>query len=240
MMRLIFMRHGYLEGRYKDYSRLHFDEIEDLLTKRVSPGIDKERTKAALKTKRFLPELDLIICSEERRGIETARLVRDLSDADLEASSLLNEVRFTQGIIDNTDIVDFNRLRVKVLTQFYASRCSENFEDAKRRFLHFLEHTKKLKHDAILCITHGWFMRLISIYSVKGSLEGVTLRDMLDTKISGFLDTVEIEIQRKQRSGGYAPKAPAPPAPPPAAAGPASCWRTGGRASGAGAAWLPW
>gem|GEM_PF-5933015 len=194
MTRLIFMRHGYLEGNYKDYSRLGFVEFENLLTKKVNPKIDSERTKAVLKVKPFLSEVNLIICSRESRGIETAQLVKEITGINFETSSLLNEVNFTKGIINQEDIVDFNDLRKKILTRFYHSDHSEDFEKAQKRFLNFLDYVKELNHDTILCITHGWFMRLVYIYSVKKSLEKVLLQELLEAKVPDFLDTIDLEI----------------------------------------------
>jgi len=194
MKRLIFMRHGYLEDNYKDYSNLKFVEFENLLTKKANPKIDKERTNAVLKVKTFLSDVNFIICSGESRGIETAQLVKEITGVNFETSSLLNEVDFTKGIINNKDIVDFNYLRKKILTRFYNSDYSENFDDAKKRFLDFLVYVKELNYNTVLCITHGWFMRLIYIYSVKNSLENVSLKELLEAKVPDFLDTVEVEI----------------------------------------------
>lgn len=194
MKKLIFMRHGYLEGKYKDYSKLKFVEFEKLLTKKVNPKIDKERTKEVLKAKIFLFDVNFTVCSEESRGIETAQLVKEITGINFETSPLLNEVSFTKSIIDNKDIVDFNCLRKKILTQFYYSNYSEKFEDVKKRFLYFLDYAKKLNYNATLCITHGWFMRLIYIYSVKNSLENVSLKELLEAKVPDFLDTIEVEI----------------------------------------------
>jgi len=194
MKRLIFMRHGYLESNYKDYSKLKFIEFENLLTKKVNPKIDKERNKAVLKVKTFLSDVNYIICSKESRGIETAQLVKEITGITFEISPLLNEVSFTKGIIDNKDIVDFDYLRKKILTQFYNSYYSEKFEDTKKRFLYFLDYVKELNYGTILCITHGWFMRLIYIYSVRNSLENISLKELLKAKVPDFLDSVEVEI----------------------------------------------
>lgn len=195
MKGLIFMRHGYLEDKYKDYSKLGFEEFENLLTKKVSPKIDAERNKAALINKKFLSNVNFIICSDESRAIETARIIKEITGINFKISSLLNEVSFSEGIINNEDIVDFNNLRKKILTQLYNSNNSEKFEDVKRRFFDFLDYVKGLNYDIILCITHGWFMRLIYIYSVDNSLEQVSLKELLEVRVPDFLDIIEVKIE---------------------------------------------
>ncbi len=196
MKKIIFMRHGYLEDKYKDYSKLDFDEFENLLTKKVNPKINKEKTKSFLKYKKCLSDVNFVICSNQNRGIETAQIVNEITHINFESSSLLNEVNFIKGIINQEDIVDFNNLRTKILTQFYNSCYSENFEAVKIRFLDFLNYVKGLDYDTILCITHGWFMRLIYIYSIKSALKDVSLKDLLEAKVTDFLDTIEISIEK--------------------------------------------
>ena len=110
MKKIIFMRHGYLEGKYKDYSKLDFDEFENLLTKKVNPKINKEKTKSFLKYKKCLSDVNFVICSNQNRGIETAQIVNEITGINFESSSLLNEVYFIKGIINQEDIVDFNNL----------------------------------------------------------------------------------------------------------------------------------
>ena len=192
--KLIFMRHGYLEGNYKDYSKLGFIEFENLLTKKVNPKLDQEKTKAVLKVKPFLSDIDFIVCSGESTGIETAQLVKEITGLNFETSSLLNEISFTKGIIDNQDIIDFNYLRKKILTRFYHSDHSEDFDEVQKRFLNFLAYIQQFNYDLVLCITHGWFMRLVYIYSVKKSLEKVSLQELLEAKVPDFLDTIDLEI----------------------------------------------
>jgi len=183
------MRHGYLKGKYKDYSKLHFIDFENLLLKKVTPHVDIDTTKEELKRKNL--DVNFIICSTENRSIETAQIVKEITGVEFEVSSLLDEVNFTKGIIAENDVSDFNKSREIILTNIFHSNHSENFDVIKKRFLNFLEYIRSLDHERILCVTHGWFMRLIDIYSVKGSLD-IQLKELLEVKVPGFLDTVEI------------------------------------------------
>lgn len=194
MKKLIFMRHGYLEGKYKDYSRLDFNDLENLLVRKFSPEIDKEKTLFVMQSKEFLPKIKLIICSTESRSIKTAEIVKDLVGVDFNVSHLLNEIKFVKGAIEEEDIKDFKKLREKILTNLFYSNYSENFDEVKNRFLHFLDYVKNLDHDTILCITHGWFMRLIYIYSARNSLENISLKELLEARVPNFLDTIEVKI----------------------------------------------
>lgn len=185
------MRHGYPKGRYKNYFDLEFVDFEGLLLGKIVPGIDVEKTKEVLASRKL--DFDFIICSAQRRGVETAQIVSDITGSGLEILSLLNEVSFTKGVICENDISDIGKLRKKILTQFYNSNYSETFFDAVKRLKLFIDYVKGLEYDNILCVTHGWFMRLIYLYSV-GKLEDVSLKELLEANVPDFLDTIEIEI----------------------------------------------
>ena len=191
------MRHGFLKDKYSDYSKLGFEDLENLLTNKVFPHIDKEKTKAVLTKKPFINDVGFVISSDESRAIETADIVKELINIDYIESNLLNEIGFEEGIISKEDVNlhDFNHIRRRVLTQFFNSLYSEKFEDVVSRFLDFIDYLKTLNYNTILCITHGWFMRLIYIYSVRGSLDDISLKDLLEAKIPGFLDTIGVYIK---------------------------------------------
>ena len=197
MKKVIFMRHGFLKDKYSDYSKLGFKDLENLLTKKVFPHLDKEKTRLVLTKKPFINDVDFVISSDESRAIETADIVKELINIDYIESNLLNEIGFDEGIISKKDVNlhDFNHIRRRVLTQFFNSLYSEKFEDVVSRFLDFIDYLKTLNYNTILCITHGWFMRLIYIYSVRGSLDDISLKDLLEAKIPGFLDTIGVYIK---------------------------------------------
>ncbi|MBU1854297.1 MAG: phosphoglycerate mutase family protein [Nanoarchaeota archaeon] len=136
----------------------------------------------------------MIISSQENRSIQTAKIIQELNPVHHIISSNLNEIKFRRGIIEKEDIEqeDFHYLRKKILTSIYNSNFSEKFYDVKNRFLKFLEFTKTIEHDNILCVTHGWFMRIIELYKEKGSLENINLNELLEVRPAKFLDTIEI------------------------------------------------
>jgi len=198
-MKLIFMRHGFLEGKFGDYTKLKFKDFEDLLLRNIEPAINKERTKIKLQKKldeRRL-EFDAMITSAQNRGIETGRIVSELTKIELsKKTELLNETSFETGVIEPSDTKNYGGLRRKVLTQMFNSNHTENFEGMKKRFMNFLEETKNVsdyKDKTILCITHGWFMRIIELYKEKENLE-ITLSELLEVKPTDFLDTIEINM----------------------------------------------
>ena len=192
MKKILFIRHGYLEGKYADYSQLNFNDFENLLLKKVTPHVNKKLTKKKLMKKKLL--VDFIFCSSESRAIETAQIIKEISGSDFEISSLLDEIFFLKGIIEEKDITNFSDLRRIILTNLFNSNYSEDFNAVKKRVLLFLDYVKELPHTTILCVTHGWFMRLIYIYSVKNSLEKVSLKELLDARVPDFLDVIEVNF----------------------------------------------
>ena len=193
MTQIIFMRHGFLEGKYQDYSKLSFEELQDLLTKKALPNIDNKKTNLVLKEKN-IQNIDIIFCSEEPRAIDTAKIASKILKAKYEKTQLLDEINFQKRIINKEDVeLGFNHIRKKVITQFFHSNYSEKFEDIKRRFLNILEEIKKSNYNKVLCITHGWFMRLIYVYSAKKSLENISLDDLLNSHVPNFLESITID-----------------------------------------------
>jgi len=196
MRTIIFMRHGFLEGKYQDYLSLNFKEFEELLIKIARPQLDEHRNIEALSKMKILDELDGVICSSEERAIETARLVTEKVHLPYKSSSLIDEIQFEQGVITEEDTAshDFNQLRKKILTQVYHSYHTERFDDIKNRFLRFIHQVEQEKGTTILCITHGWFMRLIAIYARRKSLDNISLEELLAVKPSDFLGTITLEL----------------------------------------------
>lgn len=196
MKKLLFMRHGFLEGKFADYTSLNFNDFEELLLKKATPPLDREKTRKKIYLKEYLSNVEAIICSTESRSIETAQIVSEIFGKSYQQNHLLNELIFMQGVIAQEDIDkhDFGMLRKKILTQFFNSKCTEEFQLACQRFIDFLNYASKQEQKTLLCITHGWFMRLIYIYSKKRSLDNISLSELLEIPAPDFLDIIEIQI----------------------------------------------
>tara|TARA_Y100000310_G_scaffold322901_1_gene382574 strand:+ start:146 stop:733 length:588 start_codon:yes stop_codon:yes gene_type:complete len=195
MKRLIVMRHGFLQSKYGDYTKLCFKDYEDLLLKKVSPKVDTQFTKNKLQDKGFLKNVNLVFCSEQSRGIETAKILSDLYGFSFQKTSLLNEVDFKEGVISLGDEKDYGFLRKKILSSIYFSN---DFELIKRRVLEFIEIVRKLDEEKVLAVSHGWLMRFFYIYSLRGNLDSFSLNDLLLAKAAGFLDSFEIILEENK------------------------------------------
>lgn len=196
MKKIIFIRHGSPKGKFKNYSKLSFEYLNNLLIGSVSPNLDFENNIEKIKNLPFIKDTEFIFYSGEIRAKETAELISELAKVESEENNLLREIEFFNGIIERDDVNkhDFNHVRSKVITQFFNSCFSENFEHVKKRFIDFLEFLRARKEQTIICVTHGWFMRLIYVYSLKGHLNDVSLEDLLNARIHGFLEYIEVSI----------------------------------------------
>ncbi len=194
MKRLIFMRHGFLAGKYSNYANLSFEDFEELLLKEVSPHIDKNKSLGKLNKLSFIYEVDLICCSSNtKRSKDTAVLVKQLKNVEIIQTPLLNEISFVKGVISRKDTVNFFSLREKILTSIYNSEYAESLENIKRRLYEFFRMVRNLEADTILCITHAWLMRFISLYKQK-KLDNLSLEDLLNVKPANFLEEIVVEI----------------------------------------------
>src|SRR3989344_5838611 len=107
MKKIKFIRHSKLERPYDDYSKLTFSQICGLATGRLTPGIHTESQKmliGKLNTKE-LKSFDLILCSQSRRTIQTARLIHKLSGKQLEIKKTnnLSEILFDPAVLVTKD-----------------------------------------------------------------------------------------------------------------------------------------
>lgn len=147
--------------------------------KKIIPGIYAELTKvggkqaytAAKKLKNF--PVDMVITSSYERALKTAKIIARQLNKKLVINNLLREKKLPTEIegkpskSNNTEkILDLlDRKNKKSPTWHYSDE--ENFEDAKRRGLKFIETIKKLKTSNIVVVSHKYFIKLLLFLIVK-------------------------------------------------------------------------
>ena len=182
-MEIYFMRHGPLQSRFSDYSKLSYEDFNDLLLKKKAPNIDMEKTKGIVAKLKFLPSCKKIFCSTQNRAIQTAEIVHEFVTADIIKTSLLDEVNFLEGIITKEDTnKGMENIRRVVLTNWYKSKYSEKFKESIARLQQFLDTVNPEKYGNIVCVTHAWFMRVIQIYAEDRTLNNISLQRVLTIK----------------------------------------------------------
>lgn len=196
MKKVYFIRHGPLQGKFSEYSTLEYNDFNNLLLKKVAPPVDEEKTKKLLQSYSFLANIELIFCSSQNRGIETAKVAKELGNASIKEIALLNEVDFYDGILTEEEAKrGMNTIRKVVLTKWYLGIYSEKFEESIARFNKFIEIVRSRPEKTILCITHGWFMRIIQVYTQKGTTDAITLFEVLEQKPEPNLGIIEINLE---------------------------------------------
>jgi hypothetical protein len=196
MKEILFIRHGLLEGKFVDYTMLNFDDIEALLVKSVCPNIDATITKKKLRNVVFLKNYEVVISSTQNRSIQTANIIAQLYlKSPLLKTDLLNEVDFFKGIIAKKDVLGgMDNIRLTVLTNWYEGLHCEKFTDSVLRFRLLMKFLKSLPQKKIICVTHGWYMRIISLYQLKSNLNKVSLNDLLSVKPAKNFDLIKLRI----------------------------------------------
>ena len=87
-----------------------------------------------------------------------------------------------------------NEIRLVVLTNWYNGIYCEKWSDSILRFNKLIILLKKSPEKRIICVTHGWFMRLISLYKLKRNLGEISLGDLLLVKSKKNLESIKLII----------------------------------------------
>lgn len=162
-MKIYFVRHGESAGNASNVQ-------QDLTTSLTKKG----RAQAVFVTKRFqnIP-IDFIVSSTLVRARETSEIVNNTLQKPIEYIDLLVEQKRSSEIIGIPKNA-LERLKIDQLVHKHFHNSSwhysdeENFEDLKKRGLTLLEKMKQYKHENILAVTHGIFMRMIIACMVFG------------------------------------------------------------------------
>ena len=170
-----FLRHGKTPF---DYENSGYDDFIQMLCNGQStplaedPGIDFTS----------LPKrVDFVGYSPIKRAVETAKVLRDkLGVMSTERLDLLREVRFDRNILLRQEYTSLAENRKDILERWYDGRnAKELFRDSLGRVRRIESFLSKRQEKTIVLVTHGWFLRLLEIYFVRGKHTNIQLGDTL-------------------------------------------------------------
>ncbi len=197
MKTIYFIRHGILEGKYQNYSKLNSQEFKSLLLKEIEPNIDEKETEKVLHQLSFIRKCRKIFCSTQKRSIQTAQIISKLcNNIQFTQIDLMNEVEFDESILSQEEAekgLDF--IRMIILSRWFEGKNKETFQDSIERFNKFLKIAKETKEEEIVVVTHGWFMRIIQLSAKGKELNKISFEELLEEKAPPFLDVVKIQIE---------------------------------------------
>ena len=157
-MRLIIVRHGETEDNIR---KIIQGQRHGKLTKR---GINQAR-RAASKLRK--ERIDVILTSDLRRAVHTAKEIARFHDAPMIYSKSLRER--DMGVFQGKSrrLVDLHRAKVGLREAEFRPRGGESYIDVKKRVGRFMKKMyREHKHGTVLVVTHGVVIRaLLSIYT---------------------------------------------------------------------------
>lgn len=204
MKTVVFRRHSRLGAPYNDYTKLSFDQYRDLGLCRVDPDIDKQSLQL-IAEKSVLEELrgiDLIVCSPMKRAQQTSTLIRSLypNTMGIRKSDTLKEIFFdlafllprtsyAQGELASIREVLFRKL---INTEHGVEPLTDLFQRI-RALENMLIHSQ---YERILCITHGFYMRILHLYYLEHILhpEDVSVEKLRNVYNYDYLEGFTISL----------------------------------------------
>jgi len=146
-----------------------------------------------------LPQnVELICHSPALRAKDTAKKLQEhLKVGSVERLDLLREVRFDKNLISRSEYKFLKRTRPPILKRWFSNENrAESFKDSMARVKEIEKFIQNRQEKTIIIVTHGWFLRLLELYFVKGKREkDITLSDLLNIKPIGLADFVEAPIK---------------------------------------------
>lgn len=199
MKRVRFLRHCGLVEPYNDYNQLSLDQLCDLGIPKIDPDIHPDSLQRISEklSPELLQECDIILCSPSKRTRQTAELIKDLSKKDLQIqeSNTLREIRFNPALLlPTTEKAERNylpELRTALFKGTIQRKAGvETLDDLLRRIDDFAELLDQIHHENILCITHGFYMRILQLYSMESltNYPDITSEKLIGTPDYDFLE----------------------------------------------------
>lgn len=170
------MRHGKTPSNYDKY-----DDFIQMLSNGQSTPLAKN---PGINFKTLPKQVDFVGYSPFRRAIETAELLRDKLDVKHdEVMPILHEVRFDNDIILAHEFTSLEQVRPEIIRRWYNNENkAESFRDSLTRVREIESFLIERQARTIILVSHGWFLRLLEIYFVKGKHADITLEDILEVK----------------------------------------------------------
>lgn len=205
MKTVTLIRHSRLGDPYSDYTKLSFDQYRDLGLCRVDPDIDPDSLQ--LISEKFIREqlqdIDLILCSPLKRAWQTSELIKSLGEKELEIneSGTLREISFDLALlITEESFVQYGSSEVRralFSRMLNKEHGVEPLADLFKR-IHLLEKMlAQSRHENILCITHGFYLRVLQLYFLERltACQAITIDKLMMANnydyLEGFTFTLE-------------------------------------------------
>ena len=168
-MKITFLRHGSLLPPFDDYNSLSLDELSRLARQEIDPSVDPSKISSKLELVDLLEKkYDALFVSSSKRTHDTAkeltkkfdlpRLVelKEVNEILFDPSQLVSEKEYEQGKLAV--------IRKKLFKNLANDTNIEPGSSVADRIIRLDEIIHESKAEAVLVITHGFFMRYLDIF----------------------------------------------------------------------------
>ncbi len=154
----LFLRHGYLLWKYRDYNNLSFHELRDLGLNIGMYTVDQDQKKDTL-----VWSYDICLTSQQKRTIETAYMLwflepiqrEFLTEIHFDLAQLMNEEEYSSG--------EWLSVIRKVLWKSFFNRNPgvESPESVMYRIQLLLSYLRNHQERDVLIISHWFFLQMV-------------------------------------------------------------------------------
>lgn len=213
-MKVTFIRHASLKEPFDNYDKLSFSEINGLATGEIDPDIStqaRQNIEETLSNLNSVAKNSVIFYASSRRAKQTAKIVQDLIKKKLKTKiklvelSELNEIFFEpQKMISLKQYEEqgLSAIRNSMFKHLSAEKLIKGVENIDNVLQRIEALNKRLlkaekKFDSVICVTHGFLMRVLQLYFLygiknKGEISKKSLFDMINfSNACGFYFEIE-------------------------------------------------
>lgn len=168
-MEVTFLRHGPLLPPYDNYEKLTFDLLCQLARREVDPVLDISKAKKLIEHNELLKgNYDVIFHSPSARAVASTKLITEsYKIQQSEELDDLQEILFDPSKFTTQEDFALNGLSVIRENLFYSLINGTNKESLSSCIKRITSIEKMLHastYERCICITHGFFMRLLELY----------------------------------------------------------------------------
>lgn len=193
MSRVTFIRHARLAPPYSNYGSLSFPEIAHLATGKVDPGIDFSLVSEVKKTLLRLKSIKgrvVILHADSQRAFQTSQYIQklikqktgevpkviktlELNEIFFDPEKFMTAEEFMKNGLTGVREGVFNSLTNKTTRKKKLKNKKPPIESVKNIFVRIEKLDEKIQDLSangtyIICVTHGFLMRILQMYFLLG------------------------------------------------------------------------
>lgn len=208
-VKYIFLRHGKLDLPYKNHSEMPISLLIEIASGKINPSVDIDFINEKLpKLELVFKNIDSIVVSPLKRGIETGHIIREFveqkigNSVDFFIESNLKEVSFDiEEVIKSLEYTP-NLSQLNNLVFEAMSGLRKGSETSASTFSRIEEVVKKYNSNdkVILIITHSFLLEVLEMYINNKNVENFSdsyeelLKSPKINYLSGFTTDKDLNI----------------------------------------------